>query len=108
MHSIGSFCAPASNFSTLLSLYIRVIIVTQLNIVVDAPCFQGVESERCASFSAALKAGKPIHTPAQPTLADGSCFFDIFVHRRHLRCHFCCADYKKSARTLHLSAVKQK
>jgi len=34
--------------------------------------FKGVESERCASFYAALKAGKPINTPAQPTLADGS------------------------------------
>lgn len=31
----------------------------------------GVEAERCASFSSAMKAGKPVHTPAQPTLADG-------------------------------------
>lgn len=31
----------------------------------------GVESERCASFSAALKVGKPVFTAAQPTLADG-------------------------------------
>jgi len=35
-------------------------------------CFKGVEAERCASFSAALKAGKPVNTPVQPTLADGS------------------------------------
>ena len=33
---------------------------------------KGVESERCPSFSAALEAGKPVHTAAQPTLADGS------------------------------------
>ncbi|XP_064626321.1 L-threonine ammonia-lyase-like [Lineus longissimus] len=31
----------------------------------------GVESERCASFTASLKAGKPTYTPASPTLADG-------------------------------------
>ncbi|XP_048761123.1 L-threonine ammonia-lyase-like [Ostrea edulis] len=31
----------------------------------------GVESERCASFSEALKAGKPVHTEASSTLADG-------------------------------------
>jgi threonine dehydratase len=33
--------------------------------------FQGVESERCPSFTAALKAGKPVYTPASSTLADG-------------------------------------
>jgi len=33
--------------------------------------FQGVESERCASFSAAMKAGKPVPVPIQSTLADG-------------------------------------
>jgi threonine dehydratase len=32
---------------------------------------QGVESERCASFSKALKAGKPVYTPIESTLADG-------------------------------------
>jgi len=32
---------------------------------------KGVEAERCASFSAAMKAGKPVITPVQPTLADG-------------------------------------
>ncbi|XP_013413601.1 uncharacterized protein LOC106175947 [Lingula anatina] len=31
----------------------------------------GVESERCCSFSNALKAGKPIYTKASSTLADG-------------------------------------
>jgi threonine dehydratase len=31
----------------------------------------GVESEQCASFSAALKAGRPVYTKALPTLADG-------------------------------------
>ncbi|KDR16615.1 uncharacterized protein LOC110832432 isoform X2 [Zootermopsis nevadensis] len=31
----------------------------------------GVESERCASFSRALKAGKPVYTPIESTLADG-------------------------------------
>ncbi|XP_059470892.1 L-threonine ammonia-lyase [Neocloeon triangulifer] len=31
----------------------------------------GVESERCASFSAAMKAGKPVPVPIQSTLADG-------------------------------------
>lgn len=31
----------------------------------------GVESERCASFSEALKHGKPIYTKADSTLADG-------------------------------------
>lgn len=47
---------------------------------VDEPCardersirfLQGVESERCPSFSEALKAGKPVHAGAKPTLADG-------------------------------------
>ena len=32
---------------------------------------QGVESERCASFTASLEAGKPIYTKASSTLADG-------------------------------------
>lgn len=31
----------------------------------------GVEPARCASFTAALAAGKPVRVPAQPTLADG-------------------------------------
>lgn len=31
----------------------------------------GAESERCASFSSALKAGKPVYTKADSTLADG-------------------------------------
>lgn len=31
----------------------------------------GVESERCASFHAALEAGQPVYTPAKSTLADG-------------------------------------
>ena len=31
----------------------------------------GVESERCASFSSALKVGQPIYTKADSTLADG-------------------------------------
>uniref|UniRef100_A0AAV1VD80 Tryptophan synthase beta chain-like PALP domain-containing protein n=1 Tax=Peronospora matthiolae TaxID=2874970 RepID=A0AAV1VD80_9STRA len=31
----------------------------------------GVEPEYCASFSEALKAGKPVHMPSKPTLADG-------------------------------------
>ncbi|XP_069944264.1 uncharacterized protein [Cherax quadricarinatus] len=31
----------------------------------------GVESERCASFSAAMKAGKPVYVKAESTLADG-------------------------------------
>ena len=33
--------------------------------------FQGVESERCASFTASMEAGKPIYTKAHSTLADG-------------------------------------
>lgn len=33
--------------------------------------FQGVEAERCASFSAALKAGHPVYVKAESTLADG-------------------------------------
>jgi threonine dehydratase len=31
----------------------------------------GVEPERCASFTAALKAGSPVQVDAKPTLADG-------------------------------------
>ncbi|XP_075218615.1 serine racemase isoform X2 [Lycorma delicatula] len=31
----------------------------------------GVESERCPSFSKAMKAGKPVHVPISSTLADG-------------------------------------
>lgn len=33
--------------------------------------WQGVESERCASFSQAMKAGKPVYVKAESTLADG-------------------------------------
>jgi len=33
---------------------------------------QGVESERCASFQAAIAAGKPVYTEVQTTLADGN------------------------------------
>lgn len=36
-----------------------------------APVPQGVESERCASFSAALEAGKPVPADGGPTIADG-------------------------------------
>ena len=32
---------------------------------------QGVESERCASFTASLEAGKPVYTKTHSTLADG-------------------------------------
>ena len=32
---------------------------------------QAAESEMCPSFSAALTAGKPVYTSAQPSLADG-------------------------------------
>jgi threonine dehydratase len=31
----------------------------------------GVELDRCASFTAAMKAGKPVYTKVEPTLADG-------------------------------------
>jgi len=45
--------------------------------VIEHSVFKGVESERCASFSAALKAGKPVYTASEPTLADGTfiCLF---------------------------------
>lgn len=33
--------------------------------------FQGVESQRCASFTAARAAGRPTYTPIESTLADG-------------------------------------
>ena len=33
--------------------------------------FQGVEPERCPSFSNALKAGTPVFTPTTPSIADG-------------------------------------
>lgn len=33
--------------------------------------FQGVESERCAGFSKALEAGKPVPVAIDSTLADG-------------------------------------
>jgi len=32
---------------------------------------QAVESEQCPSFSAAMKAGKPVYTASHPSLADG-------------------------------------
>ena len=32
---------------------------------------KAVESEMCPSFTAAMKAGKPVHTDVQPSLADG-------------------------------------
>lgn len=50
---------------------------------------QGVESERCASFSAALEAGKPVYTGTQATLADGKAIclqqiYFIFISERML------------------------
>lgn len=33
--------------------------------------FQGVESEKCPSFSKAIENGKPVETFIHPTLADG-------------------------------------
>lgn len=45
---------------------------------------QGVESERCASMSAALKAGKPVPTKVMPTLADGTRGFPKYSIFRHL------------------------
>lgn len=41
-------------------------------------CFQGVESERCASFSEAMKAGKPVRTEVSSTIADGEAISSIF------------------------------
>ena len=32
---------------------------------------QGVESEKCASFTASLESGKPVYVRAMSTLADG-------------------------------------
>ncbi|XP_025111403.1 uncharacterized protein LOC112574492 [Pomacea canaliculata] len=43
----------------------------------------GVESERCASFSAALKAGKPVYTKSCSTLADGLAVPTIGVNAFH-------------------------
>ena len=40
-------------------------------IIVSFPQVLGVEPEFCASYTAALKAGKPVAAPVQNTLADG-------------------------------------
>ena len=40
-------------------------------VLTEGLCLQGVESERCTSFSSALAAGKPVFIEAKPTLADG-------------------------------------
>ncbi len=40
-------------------------------IIIVTTCTQAAESEMCPSFSAAMKAGKPVYTDAQPSLADG-------------------------------------
>lgn len=37
----------------------------------DELVFQGVESERCPSFTNALAAGEPVYTEVHSTLADG-------------------------------------
>lgn len=48
----------------------------------------GVESERCASFSKALAAGKPVYVPIEATLADGLAVpivgYNAFETARHL------------------------
>jgi len=44
----------------------------QLQIVISDIFFQGVESERCASFKAAMDAGEPVYTPLRSTIADGN------------------------------------
>ena len=43
----------------------------QLIYDIELYCHQGAESERCASFTASLEAGKPVYTKAHSTLADG-------------------------------------
>ena len=45
---------------------------------------QGVESVRCASFSAALEAGHPVYTQSSSTLADGMCQICLSVSPRPL------------------------
>lgn len=44
---------------------------TTYKLILENVHWQGVESERCASFSQAMKAGKPVYVKAESTLADG-------------------------------------
>lgn len=50
--------------------------------------FQGVESERCASFSKALAHDKPVYVPIEATLADGLAVpevgYNAFETAKHL------------------------
>lgn len=60
--------------------------------------FQGVESERCASFSEAMKAGKPVRTEVSSTIADGEAISSIFERVRqhsflYLQSCFQCMKY---------------
>ena len=47
------------------------VLILSHNIVNTFSYFQGVESERCASFTASMSAGKPLYCKAASTLADG-------------------------------------
>ncbi|XP_045132852.1 mucin-5AC-like isoform X2 [Portunus trituberculatus] len=47
----------------------------------------GVESERCASFSGAMKAGKPVYIRAESTLADGLAVPKVGVNAFATACH---------------------
>ena len=49
------------------------ILTDQMYLIKAVLCtiLQGVESERCASFTASMEAGKPIYTQAASTIADG-------------------------------------
>ena len=66
--------------------------VLNINLCTDLPVVQGVESVRCSSFSAALKAGHPVYTQSDSTLADGMCYIclelslylTVWVHRCNL------------------------
>lgn len=39
--------------------------------IFDFHSWQGVESEKCPSFSKAMECGQPVSVPIEPTLADG-------------------------------------
>lgn len=55
---------------------------------------QAVESEKCASFSAAQKEGKPVHIEPQPSLADGLAVPKVSPQTAQWNLHACTTGYR--------------
>ena len=71
-----------------------------------------MESEGCPSFNEAMKAGRPVHTEAKPSLADGLAVPKVgdnaFATARHRVDHMCVVEEKWiSLAILHLAEMEK-